>query len=112
MSSTAVRVTWIPLNVSVVEHYIVHYSRLGIGNRRRQVLSGTVTFPPSASSGVVSGLQEGQQYQFSVSVSLSVNGRIFHGVPGASTTAIARQGENFIVYFKQERVCIIRAIHL
>ena len=45
-----------------------------------------------ASSGVVSGLQEGQQYQFSVSVSLTVSGQIFNGVPGAPTTAVIRPG--------------------
>ena len=44
---------------------------------RRQVVSGTVTFPASVSSGVVSGLQEGQQYQFSVRVSLLIGGQVF-----------------------------------
>ena len=62
------------------------------GRRRRQVVSRTVTYPASASSGVVSGLQEGQQYQFSVSVSLTVSGQIFNGVPGAPTTAVIRPG--------------------
>ena len=78
------RVTWTPLNEPVVDHYTVHYSRVngGSGRRRRQVDSGTVTFPASASSGVVSGLQEGQQYQFSVSVSLSVSGQTFNNAPG------------------------------
>ena len=54
------------MNLSVVNHYTVHYSRVGSGRRRRQTESGTAIFPASASSGVVSGLQEGQQYQFSV----------------------------------------------
>ena len=81
MNSTAVSVTWIStsLNGPVVDHYTVHYSRLngsGIDSSR------TVTFPASASSGVVSGLQEGQQYQFSVSVSISVNGQIYNSTPG------------------------------
>ena len=74
------RVTWTPLNEPVVD-YTVHYSRVngGSGRRRRQVVSGTVTFPASASSGVVSGLQKGQQYQFSVSVSLNVTGVLYTG---------------------------------
>ena len=78
------RVTWTPLNEPVVDHYTVHYSRVngGSGRRRRQVDSGTVTFPASASSGVVSGLQEGQQYQFSVSVSLLIDGQTFNSAPG------------------------------
>ena len=87
------RVTWTPLNESVVDYYTVHYSRVNGGSgRRRQVVSGTVTFPASASSGLVSGLQEGQQYRFSVSVSLTVSGQIFNSVPGAPTTAVIRPG--------------------
>ena len=83
------RVTWTPLNESVVDHYTVHFSRVngGSGRRRRQVVSGTVAFPASASSGVVSGLQEGQQYQFSVSVSLLIGGQTFNAVPGTPLTA-------------------------
>ena len=91
MNSTAVRVTWTPLNESdVVDHYTVHYSRVngGSGRRRKQVVSGTVTFPGSASSGVVSGLQKGQQYQFSVSVSLLIGGQTFNGAPGTPMAAI------------------------
>ena len=78
------RVTWTPLN-EPVDHYTVHYSRVnGVnGRRRRQVVSGTVTFPASVSSGVVSGLQEGQQYQFSVSVSLLIGGQVFTSVLGS-----------------------------
>ena len=81
VNSTAVTVTWIStsLNGSVVYHYTVHYSRL---NGSGIVSSGTVTFPASASSGVVSGLQEGQQYQFSVSVSLLIDGQTYTSTPG------------------------------
>ena len=90
VNSTAVRVTWTRLNEPVVKHYTVHYSRVngGSGRRRRQVGSErTVTFPASASSGVVSGLQEGQQYQFSVSVTLLIGEQIYTGTPGESITA-------------------------
>ena len=37
----------------------------------------------SASSGVVSGLQEGQQYQFSVTVSFTVSGQVFKSIIGS-----------------------------
>ena len=87
VNSTAVRVTWTRLNETVVDHYTVHYSRVngGSGRRRRQVDSErTVTFPASASSGVVSGLQEGQQYQFSVSVTLLIGEQTYNGIPGKS----------------------------
>ena len=92
VNSTAVRVTWTRLNEPVVDHYTVHYSRVNGGSgrrRRRQVDSErTVTFPASASSGVVSGLQEGQQYQFSVSVTLIIGGQTYTGTPGGSITAM------------------------
>ena len=84
------RVTWTRLNEPVVKHYTVHYSRVngGSGRRRRQVGSETVIFPASASSGVVSGLQEGQQYQFSVSVTLLIGGQTYNGTPGKSETVV------------------------
>ena len=87
VNSTAVSVTWIStsLSGSVVDHYTVHYSRL---NGSGIVISGTVTFPVSASSGVVSGLQEGQQYQFSVSVSLLINGQTYTSTPGEPFNAM------------------------
>ena len=61
----------------MVDHYTVHYINIACGN----MLS--VTFPASASSGVVSGLQEGQQYQFSVSVSFTVSGKVFKSIIGS-----------------------------
>ena len=90
VNSTAVRVTWTPLNIPVVDHYTIHYSIVngGSGRRRRQSNSGSVTFPASVFSGVVSGLLEGQQYQFSVSLTLSVGGMIYFGVPGPSVNAL------------------------
>ena len=76
---SAVRVTWSPLNDLVVDHYTVHYIYFCS-------TSLSQTFPASASSGVVSGLQEGQKYQFSVSVSLSVSGQVFHSLNGSMQT--------------------------
>ena len=87
MNSSSVRITWTPLNQPEVDHYTVHYIRVGSG-RSSQIGSETVTFPLSASSGVVSGLQEGQQYQFSVSVSLTVNGQTYTSAPGEPVTAM------------------------
>ena len=74
LNNTAVTIFWTPVNLSVVEHYTVHYTTVGGVN-------GTLTFPASASSGVVSGLQEGRQYQFSVTVTLNVSGELFSGLP-------------------------------
>ena len=74
---TAVRVSWTPLNIPMVDHYTVHYTNIACGN------SLSETFPVSASSGVVSGLQEGQQYQFSVTVSFTVSGQVFKSIIGS-----------------------------
>ena len=67
-------VSWTPVNLTVVYHYIVHYTTVGGVN-------GTVTFPDTVSSGVVSGLQGGQQYQFSVTVTLNISGELYTGSP-------------------------------
>ena len=90
INSTAVRVTWTPLNLPVVDHYTVHYSIVngGSGRRKRQSNSGSVTFPASVSSGVVSGLMGGQQYQFHVTVTLSVGGVLHTSLPGPSVNAL------------------------
>ena len=81
LNSTAVRVTWTPLNLPEVEHYTVHYSIVNSGS------IDAVMFPASVSSGVVSGLLAGQQYQFSVSVTLSVAGHTYNSTPGTPLNA-------------------------
>ena len=71
LNSTAVNVSWTPVTIQETEyHYTVHYTAM---------CSFRVTFPASASSGVVSGLQDGQQYQFSVTVTFNVSGEIYTG---------------------------------
>ena len=74
INSTSVRIFWTPVNLTVVYHYTVHYTTVG-------GVSGTVTFPDTASSGVVSGLQGGQQYQFGVTVTLNISGELYTDPP-------------------------------
>ena len=74
LNSTSVRVSWTPVNLTVVDHYTVHYTTVG-------GISGTVSFPATSSSGVVLGLQGGETYWFSVSVTLNVSGGLFTGSP-------------------------------
>ena len=71
LNSMAVRVSWISVNLTVVHNYTVHYSAVCV--------TVNVSFPVSASSGVVSGLQEGQQYQFSVTITFNMNGVVYTG---------------------------------
>ena len=72
LNSTSVRVSWTPVNLTVVDHYTVHYTTVG-------GVSGVVSFPATSSSGVMSGLQGGQEYWFSVTVILNVNGKLYIG---------------------------------
>ena len=74
LNSTSVMVSWTLVNLTVVYHYTVHYTTVG-------GVSGTVTFPNTVSSGVVSGLQGGQQYQFSVTVTLNISGELYTDPP-------------------------------
>ena len=77
------RVSWTPVNLTLVDHYTVHYTTVS-GS------SGTVTFPDTVSSGVVSGLQGGQQYQFSVTVALNISGELVIGSPDYTLPPISR----------------------
>ena len=81
LNSTSVNVSWTPLNLTAVMYYNVTYT---IVNGSGEGGSGAVHFPATVSSGVVSGLQEGQWYQFSISVTLNVSGQSFSGIPVSS----------------------------
>ena len=77
LNSTSVNVSWTPVNLTVVNHYNVHYTTVGGVNR-------TVTFSATASYGVVSGLKGGQEFCFSVTVTLNVNGEFYTGTYNCS----------------------------
>ena len=66
LNTTSVRVSWTPVNLTVLDHYTVHYTVGGV--------NGTVSFSATSSSGVVSELQGGQEYWFGVTVTLNVSG--------------------------------------
>ena len=74
LNTTSVSVSWTPVNLTVVNHYTVHYTTMGGVN-------GTVSFPATSSSGVVSELQGGQEYWFSVTVTLNVSGKMYSRSP-------------------------------
>ena len=72
LNSTAVNVSWTPVTLQeTVYHYTVHYTTVS------QYGTTNNSYPASASSGVVSRLQEGQQYQFSVTLTFNVSGAIY-----------------------------------
>ena len=88
-------VSWTPLNLTVVDHYTVHYSIVN-----GSVHNGSVHFPATVSSGVVSGLQEGQWYQFSVSVTLNVSGQSFTGIPASSISECVILSKNKLFFIE------------
>ena len=89
LNSTSVMVSWTPVNLPLVYHYTVYYTTVGGVN-------GTVTFPDTVSSGVVSGLQGGQQYQFSVTVTLNVSGELYTDPPNYTLPPVS--GEKIQLY--------------
>lgn len=112
LTRTAVQVTWTPLNNLPVDHYTVYYSIIVNDGRSRRQTAGSVTFSASVSSGVVPGLLEGQQYQFSVGVTLSVGGVLYMSVPGPPLTGmcnvyvlVASSGVITISSILEFRVC-------
>ena len=82
LNSTSVRVSWTPVKLTVVDHYNVHYTTVGGVN-------GTISFPATSSAGVVSGLQGGQEYWFSVTVTLNVSGELYSRSPDYKLPPIA-----------------------
>ena len=89
LSDTKVNVSWTPVNLTVVDHYTVHYVYTTMGG-----VSVSVIFSSNTSSGVVSGLQGGQQYQFSVTVTLNVSGQLFKGLPQYTLPPITREHQS------------------
>ena len=97
------------MNIPAVDSYTVHYNIMngGSGRRRRQAESGTAIFPASASSGVVSGLQEEQQYQFSVSLSFTVRGQTFNSTPGTPMSAMTSKINSVEIIYVCINLCFI-----
>ena len=78
LNNTAVIVMWSPVNLPIaVYNYTIHYTALNV--RKRESDSGTVVVMAGSSSGVVGGLMTDEQYQFSVSVTVSGSGRTYTG---------------------------------
>ena len=90
VNSTSVLVTWSPINLTVVNHYTVHYKYATVSGG-----SWKVMFPGNTTSGVVSGLQGGQQYLFSVTVTLNVKGQSYSGGVNFSIPAVNGQSHGY-----------------
>ena len=97
LNSTAVNVSWTPVTLLETDYIItIHYTL--VGRTKHQSSSGenfillllytqlscffntgSVNVSAGSSSGVVGGLMTGEQYQFSVSITVPGNGRTYTG---------------------------------
>ena len=77
LNVTAVTVSWTPINLSAVDYYTVHFA--AVSGIRRVCDRGRFNVTAGSSSGVVGGLMTGEQYQFSVPVTVSGGGHYYTG---------------------------------
>ena len=83
VNATAVMVVWQALDLEQLIHYTVIYSAVGSGRAEEK----SVTFPISQHSGVVGGLEPGQQYMFQVMAVAVINGSDVDGEMSAVSIA-------------------------
>ena len=81
INSTAVLAMWTVVDSTYLAHYTVYYypDPDQSGRRRRQNNEQMAVFPAGSSSGEIGGLEEGQDYLFSLAVTFSINGQLFEG---------------------------------
>ena len=81
INSTAVRAMWFEVESPHLDHYTVYYypNPAHNGGRKRQSNDQVTTFPAGMSFGVIGGLEEEQEYLFSIAAILLINGKIYEG---------------------------------
>lgn len=81
LNSTAVITSWASVNSSYVDHYTVYYTNNsveGIGQIQNTEVMMAM-FPAGSSSGVIGGLEVGQTYLFSLTVTYDIGGLMYEG---------------------------------
>ena len=82
VNSTSVKASWTPIDSPYLDHYSVYYYYPNpdeSGRRKRQNNHQLAVFPAGSSSGVIGGLEEGQNYLFSLAVMFNIKGQLFQG---------------------------------
>ena len=83
VNSTSVKASWAPIDSPYLDHYTVYYcyypSPDQNGRRKRQNNQQLAVFPAGSSSGAIGGLDEGQNYLFSLAVTFNIKGKLFQG---------------------------------
>ena len=96
INSTSVISLWAPVNGPYLDHYAVYYytDPDQSDSRKRQINEQKAVFPAGSTSGVIGGLEEGQNYLFSLAVVFNISGKLFEGErtksapPGSQSYAI------------------------
>ena len=74
--------SWTPVDSPYLDHYTVSYylaSPDQSGRKKRQNNQQLAVFLAGSSSGVIGGLEEGQNYLFSLAVTFNIKGQLFQG---------------------------------
>ena len=81
INSTAVQAMWSEVDSPYLSHYTVYYypDPAPSGRRKRQDNELMKIFPAGSSFGVIGGLEEGQDYLFSLAVTFNISGQLFEG---------------------------------
>ena len=81
ISSTAVRAIWSEVDSPYLDHYTVYYypDLAQSSRKKKQNREQMAQFPSGITSGVIEGLEAGQDYLFSLAVTFNLNGQLFEG---------------------------------
>lgn len=83
LNDTMLVVTWNPIDSPYLDHYTVYYKPEIKQNAKKksQVCDEEqeVAFPATSSSGVILGLHEGDNYQFTITVTYNISGDLYEG---------------------------------
>ena len=81
INSTAVRAMWFEVESPYLDHYTVYYysNPDQNGGRKRQSNDQMATFPAGRCFGMIGGLEEEQQYLFSIAAIIKINGKMYEG---------------------------------
>ena len=100
LNSTTVRVTWQAVQTAAnLTGYTVFYSQETTSRRRQVTAEMNETFPSSAASGTISGLEASKTYKFQVTASVNVNGEELVGDRSAlnDNSRVDLEGEVWVV---------------
>ena len=81
ISSTAVLAVWSEVDSPYLDHYTVYYfpDTAQSSGKKRQNSEQMALFPAGITFGVIEGLEEGQDYLFSLAITFNLNGQLFEG---------------------------------